>query len=110
MNQLNQLQIIKSSEYDMNSDNFQFMGVQSMDELLNKHFAYKESAKSLLEQLVKNAGTIRDTIDTLKYLEGKVSDEVRAILISEQEILKFTFENTYEIAKEAILGKEEKGN
>lgn len=98
MSQFNQLQTIKSSEYDMNSNNFQFMGVQSMDELINKHIALELTDSDPVDNINKDIAAINDMLVVL------------AIPKEEKKMLLFLIEDIIEIAKEAILGKKEKGN
>ena len=88
----------KSSEYNMNSNNnFQFMGVKNMDELLKNHTALELSEPTSIDTINKDIEAINHVLMGIDIPE------------EERKMLLFLIKDIIEVAKEAILGKEEKG-
>jgi len=85
----------KSSEYDMSSNSFQFMGVQDMDDLINKHTALEKLHSDPIDNINKDIDAINNLLVAIKLPE------------EERKMLLFLIEDIIEIAKEAIIGKKE---
>lgn len=97
MNQPSLLQIIESSKHDMNSDNFQFMGVQNMDELLKQHIAWESQKFDPAQNIQQDLEAIMDATSVLSIPEET------------KKMIEFLIEDIIQTMDKYFLGKKEEG-